>query len=62
MCFFNASTRLQRIDRKLQTLWMNFSTVVGGSQQLPCMYNVLQAANERPEPFPSEEVEANSPG
>lgn len=46
----------------LQTLWTRSSAVVGRSQQLPCVRDVLQAADERPEPFPEETVEAYSPG
>lgn len=40
----------------------HLSTVVGGSQQLPCMCDFLQAADERPEPFSEEKVEAPGSG
>lgn len=46
----------------LQTFWTRSSAVVGRSQQLPCVRDILQAADERPEPFPEEKVEAYSPG
>lgn len=36
-----------------------WSAVVGGSQQLPCVCDILQAADERPESFSEEEVEAS---
>lgn len=44
------------------TLSEHLSTVVGGSQQLPCMCDILQAADERPEPFSKEKVETRGPG
>lgn len=44
------------------TLPRDLLTVVGGSQQLPCLRDVLQAADERPEPFSKETVETRGAG
>lgn len=52
----------QEVPINMVTLSDHLSTVVGGSQQFPCMCNIVQAANERPEPFSEEEVEAPGPG
>lgn len=37
-------------------------TVVGGGQQLPCLCDLLQAADEGPEPFSKETVETRGAG
>lgn len=44
------------------TLPHYFITVVGGSQQLPCLCDILQAADERPESFSKEAVETCGAG
>lgn len=44
------------------TFHVIIGTVVGRSQQLPCMCNILQTADERPESFSEEKVEASGPG